>query len=173
MNKLRGSIRIQELRTNSHDLSLLIPAGTIPSSISVPESIRLTGTLTGSMANAKANLNLQTNLGSAGIDGTINNATDKIKATYSARINTRNIQLGKILKNDTLYGPLTLNMVVSGRGMDPKTMNAEWKATVQSVVYNRYTYNSLTLNGTYSDQQLKAFASIQDPNISLALNAEA
>ncbi|HSB92152.1 MAG TPA: translocation/assembly module TamB domain-containing protein, partial [Flavitalea sp.] len=173
MNKLRGNIRIRELRTNRGDLALILPAGSIPSTITLPETMSMSGTLAGSMQDAKANLALKTNLGSAAIDGTIRNATDQAKASYSARINTTNIQLGTIMQNDTLYGPLSLTMAVSGRGLEPKSMRAEWKGVVHSAVYNKYTYKELALNGSYDHQRVKAFAGIQDPNVALALNAEA
>jgi len=173
MKRLRGNIRLIELRTNRADLFTLLPAGSIPNTITVPETMRLSGTIAGSMIDARANLNMQKNLGNARVNGSIRNAMDKTKASYSARITTSNIQLGTILKNDSMYGPLSLDMAVSGRGLDPKTMRAEWKGIVHTVGYNKYTYNDLSLDGSYDRQQVKASAVIQDPNISLALNADA
>lgn len=173
MNRLKGNIRLTELKTNRSDLSQLLPAGTIPSNITLPATMRMTGTLNGSMKDARANLALQTDLGAVTVDGTIRNATDQNAAAYSAKIGTRNINLGTILKNDTLYGPLSADIAVSGKGLDPKTLRAEWKGIVHSATYNRYTYQDLTLNGSYDRQQVNAFAGIEDPNISLAINAGA
>lgn len=171
MKKLRGNIRLQELRTTRSDLALLMPPGSIPKNITLPNALNLSGTLAGSMADARANLQLQTDLGAANLTGSIRNASNPKSASYNAKLSTRAINLGRILQNDTLYGPLTADIAISGRGLDPKTMAADMKGIIHSVTYNRYEYREVALNGSYNRQKVKAFVGINDPNIALSLNA--
>ncbi len=45
------------------------------------------------MNNARANLNLLTNLGSASVNGSISDPTDKIRAKYNGTVATKQLDL--------------------------------------------------------------------------------
>ncbi len=169
-NKLRGNLVIGQLRTSRKDLEMLAPKGSMPNNITLPEIINLRGTIAGSMADVRANLELISSLGSASVNGTISNATDKNNARYNGTLATRELDLGVIMQNDSLYGPLTASITASGKGFDPKTANANIKGVINSVVLNRYNYKNVSLGGQLLNQKAAFNLNINDPNITIDLD---
>ena len=173
MDNLNGRLTIREFHTSRRDVQALMPKGALPNNITLPNRIDLRGAISGNMQAAIADLRLDTDLGAVFLDGNIRHATSPTAATYTAKLNVNNLQLGVIMQNDTLYGPLTASFAASGRGFDPKTANANLRGRINSVTYNRYTYNDILLEGALARQQATAKLNIADPNITLQLNGAA
>jgi len=171
--KIRGNLVIHSFRTSRRDIELLAPKGSLPTSVILPETIDLRGTLSGSMNDARANLDLSTNLGGASMIGTISNPTDKKRVKYNATLLTRQLDLGAILKNDSLYGPLSATITATGNGFDPKSANTKMNGIITSGILNRYTYKNIKFNGLLASQHATFGLDIKDPNISINLNGKA
>lgn len=171
--KVSGNLAIANISTSRRDIEMLAPKGSLPANITLPETLKLSGTVAGNMNDAKANLNLNTNLGSASINGRVSNPTDSIKAKYNATITARDLNLGVIMQNDTLYGPLTAAITVSGTGYAPKTANAKLNGVINSAVYNRYNYKDVKLEGAIANQKGNVKLNVSDPNITIDLDANA
>ena len=168
--KIGGDLVINKLQTNRTDINSLVPKGTIPSNITLPESLNLNGNISGNMKDAKANLNLTTNLGNASLNGTIKNATDTINAQYDAKIITNNLDFGTIMQNDSMYGPVSATIVAKGRGFTPKAANANIDAVINSAVFNRYTYRDVKFTAKLADQNATYAFNVNDPNITINLD---
>lgn len=173
IKKLRANLAINEIRTSKRDINMLLPKGTLPTNITLPNRIITRGTIVGNMSGARMNLNLQTNLGNAAVNGTVSNPDDPKNIGYDMRVNTQNINLGRIMQNDSLFGMLTAQVYVKGRGTDPKTMSANIRGNIPSFTYNRYTYQDAEITASLRNQVVDGVIGINDPNISLALNARA
>ncbi len=171
--KLKGDIVINSFKTSGKDIRLLAPKGSLPTSIRLPETYNLRGSITGSIYSAKANLSLNTDLGSAALNGTAANITDKQRATYNATLTAKQLDLGAILKNDTTYGPVTATVTASGTGYDKQIVNAKLNAIINSVVYNRYNYNNIKLDAQLAKKLADFNLNVQDPNITLAIRGKA
>ena len=171
--KLRGNLVINSFRTSRKDIQLLAPKGSLPNSVTIPEIMNLKGTISGTMNDAKANLDLATNLGGASVNGTISNPTDKKKARYNATVVARQLDLGTILKNDSLYGPLSATITATGTGFDPKVADAKVTGHVISARLNRYTYQNINLNAQLANQLANFSMDVKDPNITINLNGKA
>src|SRR5690606_29081605 len=86
IDKAFFNLRITDLSSGSTDLAAFVPAGTIPSSIRLPESLKLNGTFRGSMADFNTNLNLNSSYGGAKVNAFYNAAikgSEKYKADIS------------------------------------------------------------------------------------------
>jgi translocation and assembly module TamB len=171
--KVNGNLTINNFTTSRKDIQMLAPKGSLPTNITLPETINLRGTIAGSMNNAKANLNLLTNLGAASVNGSISDPTDKIKAKYNGTIAAKQLNLGVIMQNDSMFGPLTATITASGTGMDPKTMNAKMNGVINSAVLNKYNYKNVRLRGSIIKQKGDVNIQINDPNLAIALQAKA
>ncbi|MBC7830093.1 MAG: translocation/assembly module TamB [Chitinophagaceae bacterium] len=172
VNKLNASLAINTLTTTKNDIQSLLPKNTLPDNITLPDRINLNGTVTGNMASMKTDLNVNTNLGNATVDGTFGNLTTPADLQYNTVLTTQSLNLGKILQNEQSFGTVTANITAVGKGIDPKTANAKIRGIVQSAVINKYNYSNLQLNASIERQQLVADLTINDPNIHLALNAK-
>lgn len=168
-NKVNGNLTINKIQTNARDLKMFVPKGTLPSNITLPETFALNGKVAGSMQNAKATLNLATDLGALAVDGSIKNATDKNKAAYDAIVNARNLRLGTIMQNDSMFGDLTATIKASGRGFDQKTAAAKVNAVINSATLNRYTYKDVNIKADLARQVANFGLDIKDPNLTIDL----
>jgi translocation and assembly module TamB len=171
--KLRGNLVINSFRTSRKDIQLLAPKGSLPTSITIPETMNLRGTVSGSMNDAHADLDLTSNLGSASVKGSVSNPTDKQRAKYNATLTARQLDLGKILKNDTMYGPVSATLTAAGTGLDQKTANAKVTGLITSAMLNRYVYKNVKFDGQIANQHAAFAMNVKDPNIAITMNGKA
>ncbi len=172
MDKFTSDLAIDNISTTKQDLEKILPAGTLPATINLPNTMRLSGKIKGGLAANDVDANLKTDLGNVNIKGKTTNITDAAKATYDVNLVTESFELGKILQ-DTTLGSLSASIQAKGKGFDPKTADAVFKGTIHSFTYNKYEYRDLAMNGNIRNQLANLTASITDPNIDLDLTATA
>ena len=165
-------LNIRQLSTNRNDALLFVPPNSIPDSITLPESMSLSGTVKGSAVNLDADLDLSTPLGSAQVNGTISNAARAQKAVYNATIAVQALQVGTIIQQPETLGQLSANFAVEGKGYDLKTANAHLKGAITSLLYNKYTYRNFQLDATLVRQQFDLRGGMKDPNLHFSVLAE-
>ena len=162
------NLDIQNLHSTAGDIHDFIPAGTIPSNITLPQSFSLHGNFSGTSQTFNTDLSLNSSLGNARIKGNVN--LKKGGEKYDAQVSLDNFNLGKLIQNDSI-GKLTLNATVKGTGLDPKTANATASGHVVKATYNSYTYNDINFEGNIQDGQYHATAGLNDSNLNFDLEA--
>lgn len=171
MNKAWLDIKIDNFSTRRSDIMALLPRGTVPPNISIPDALNLRGTFKGSMSNFNTDLNLNSSYGSlrtiASYDARI-----KGKERYKANVRLFNLNAGRFIKNDSI-GKITLVANVVGEGINPKTMRARAVAKLIRADFNGYTYRNLNVDGTAGRGTIVAKANMSDPNLDFDLNANA
>lgn len=171
INKLHGDLHINEISTTETDIRKFIPAGSLPDNITLPEHIQLTGRFKGTVNKSNLNLLLNTSLGSIKANGTIANLNDSINAAYAMDLGIEEIQLGSILQNDTLYGPLTATFNVSGKGYTLDAANSTLKGVINSAVYNGYEYNNFIINAGIDNKEANIALGMNDPNLKFDIHS--
>ncbi|WP_040298714.1 translocation/assembly module TamB domain-containing protein [Arcticibacter svalbardensis] len=171
MNKAWLDINIDEFSTRRSDILALVPKGTIPANVRIPESIKLTGKFKGGMTNFSTDLNLFSSFGSAKAIATYN-ASVKGRESYKANVRIFNFDVGRMIKNDSI-GRITLAANVVGNGLNPKTMRARAVAKVIKAEYNHYTYRNFSFDGSASRGNMMVKADMPDPNLKFNLTASA
>jgi hypothetical protein len=173
MNKAYFDVNLEDFTTSSADIAKLAPAGTIPSSVSVPPNLNLKGTFKGGMYDFTTRLGLRTNYGAVDLNATMKNGNSKTQAAYNADIKVNNLNAGALTKQPQMVGNLTLNAHVSGIGLNPKTASLQFSGDVASAYIKGYDYKNLRLSGTAKNGSYTAKAIMTDPNISFNLAAKA
>jgi len=169
INQTRGNLVIRTLQTGRRDIMLLSPKGSIPATITIPENINIHGNLKGGVIALNTNLQINTSLGNASVNGTLQNLMSPANLEYNVKVGARNIALGTILQNDTSFGAFSADLSASGKGTDPKTAYAKFDGKIHSAFLNKYNYKNVNLNGTLANQRATANIDINDPNIDLTL----
>ncbi len=170
-NAVSADIAVRRFSLNKGEILALAPAGTIPSTITLPQNMSLTGRIKGGMKDMFADLTLQTSLGSAKLTGKISDAADKVRARYNATLSATGLNLGTIMQQPANLGMLTAEFNVTGKGYDPEKANATLSGVVKSAEVMKYTYQNFKIDASLADQKFTGDASIADPNIRLALHA--
>lgn len=163
------NLDIRKISTTSKDIYSFIPAGTIPKNIQLPSQLNLQGKFKGSVQNFKTNLALNSSFGNAKVDGLFDQRVKK-KEKYDATVYLLDFDLGRLIKNDSI-GKITLKAKVKGKGLDPKTAQAQFDGLVQKAVFNRYTYRDLALKGNIENGSFDVKSGMKDPNLHFDLIA--
>jgi hypothetical protein len=162
-------ITISKFKTSRTDIHRLIPAKSIPEDLRIPESISSIGKFTGTLKDFFVQMHISTSNGSADITGTL----DIVRKSYNLKADTKSLDLGYILKQDSLLGKVTLNVTAKGSGFDPKKMNSVFHVNLGEAEFKSYEYRGLILDAQLQNGNGNITSSMQDPNITYRLQADA
>lgn len=157
-----------ELRTNYTDLVTLVP---YLKKIRQPQlsqlgSIRFKGNFTGFIKDFVAYGNVSTGLGAVNAD--INMKLRNVNVpTYSGKLSSAGFNLGRFFNNKDL-GNIAFSGQVKGKGFDLDDLNADFNGTVNKLDYSGYTYQNITLNGTFVKNLFSGHLDMNDPNLKIS-----
>ncbi len=142
------------------DLVAILGNKIIPANIQLPANINLNAKFNGQLKAFESSFSLGSEYGTVSGFAVI----DK-QENFKSDVNVDHFDLGKLLKNDTLFGPVTLSANVAGHGLDKKTMTANIKANASQIYLNQYNYHALTIDGKVRGQEFDGKISLNDSNI--------
>jgi len=147
-----------KLQTTKRDIAMM--AGTaVPESIELPENVAIKLAFKGTMKSFESSMGLSSSFGSANLFAIV----DKDE-NFRSKISTANFDLGSLLKDTAMYGPITLTAEIKGHGLDKNTIRAKVDADVSEVYLNNYTYHKLTVDGTIHGQEFEGKVNLDDEN---------
>jgi len=148
------------LKINSGRQDIAIIAGrSIPESIELPQNIKLQIVFNGQLKAFETMLEVNTSYGAAKLIAGI----DK-NENFSSKLIISDFDLGSLLKNKTMFGPLSLNATLNGHGLNKKTIMAAIKADVSQIYINKYNYHKLSINGKINAEQFEGKINLKDKN---------
>jgi translocation and assembly module TamB len=151
----------------------LLPRGTAPSSVSLPERFDLRGRLAGGMDNLRTNLVLTTSSGTVAVRGWIRQFRNTSMAAYDLDLRATALQLGQLLNDSLQWGAVTMELKVKGQGLDLRSANAQFAGQVASATVRQYRYTGLTLAGSIANQRVQFSSAINDAAVRFELQATA
>lgn len=171
MDKLDADLNLQELVTGKADLDRLIAASLLPDSINFPDDIRLHGTFNGGLNGFLTDMQLQTSMGSASLaaDYQVNNRD----TVYDAQIRISDIDIGQLLKMDSVLGKVSFAAQAKGTGLNPATAVADIQGKLISLEAMGYKYTDIGIDIGAKSGDITAVAASNDPNIDFDLDVHA
>ncbi|RFZ82298.1 translocation/assembly module TamB [Mucilaginibacter terrenus] len=166
-------LNITDFRTSRRDIVRLVPKGTIPPNVSIPENMDLKGTFKGTMKNFNTRMNLRSSYGAVDLIAAMKSGRRKGSETYTANIKANNLNVGALTKQPQMVGMVTMSANISGAGLDPKTANLKFNGNVARAYVKGYNYHNLVVKGTARNGSYVANAFMGDPNIHFSLDAKA
>ncbi|MFC4636355.1 translocation/assembly module TamB domain-containing protein [Dokdonia ponticola] len=136
-------------------------------SVQLPETIKVTGRISGSMDVIDTNLKGTTSQGIASVKGTFEN---KKEVAFNATINLQEYRLDQLLQNEKL-GPISLTVTSKGRGTTINSLDADLSATISNFALNEYAIKDLTLNGAIKNGKGTVTSNYKDENLNMNLEA--
>ena len=164
---------IVSLQTNSTDLqNLTIPGGEsgsrhlkIPASIALLGTIKYSGKFTGYLDDFVAYGKFSTSLGEFSSDILLKPDSANI-LFFQGKLKTNEFFLGKLMKQDTLIGRITMNANINGYS-SKKGLFAKMDGMIDSLELNHYDYKNINIAGTIADRVFDGSFKISDPNIKM------
>ena len=173
--RLYVDLDIQKFSTTRADLLSILPKGTVPSNISLPPNLTVSGTLKGRPTTLAftTNLKLRSSYGNVAFSGQLGEADKAGMQPLIGTFAVQGFEAGKLLNNPTI-GAITGSGRINATGnlSDPSTLVGKLTANIQSARYNGYTYHGV--NAAVDIDRNKytiAASSKDDPNLNLDLNA--
>lgn len=146
------------IASGKKDIEMIV-GPSISKSIEIPESIRMQIVFKGGVKSFESTLGISSNYGAADIFVTIDkNENFRSKATLT------NFDLGSLLKNKTMFGPVSLTAETNGHGLNKETITAKINAEVSQIYLNKYTYHNLSVNGTITGLGFEGKIKLDDRN---------
>jgi translocation and assembly module TamB len=173
INRFKADLNIRNIASSKRDISLFVPTYLLPNNITIPAQFNLHGNLRSDGDLLNTDIAINSSLGNATVKGTFHDVADPARSGYNATINANRLDLGTILQNKEIRGPISATVTANGTGYDPKTANAKLKGTIHSAIIKDYTYKGLVFDGTVASQQAVFNTSISEPNIDFDLLATA
>ena len=143
----------------------MIAGKSVPASVQVPDDILLLINFKGKMNAFETTINAGSTFGGAKVLATVD-ANESFRADFDIL----DFDMGRLLKNNKMYGPVSLTALVSGQGLDTKTMKAKISADVSQIYLNQYLYHNLTVNGTANGQAYAGKINLNDKNAVFVLD---
>ncbi|MGV8133925.1 MAG: translocation/assembly module TamB domain-containing protein [Mangrovibacterium sp.] len=157
---IKASYHFPNLKISSGKKDITMLAGSsIPENIELPEQISVALIFKGQIKSFESTAGITSSFGDARLMATVD-PQEKFNATVS--INQFN--LGQLLKDSVLYGPVSLTAEVNGQGLDPETIQAKIKAEATELYLNQYAYHNLKMDGSVSGRQFEGKINLDDEN---------
>ena len=128
MRRIQAGLQIKHISGSRAALVSMLPPGTLPSTITLPNHFDLMGRLNGGMDAMQPDLVLHTSSGTILLKGWARNMRSATAATYDLDLKTRALQLGYILQDSLQWGAVTADLTVKGQGLDLHSANAQFSA---------------------------------------------
>lgn len=147
-----------KVSTTRRDIEMMAgPA--IPEGIDLPENLALKLAFKGTVKTFESILGVSSSFGSASLFAII----DK-NENFRSKVSITDFDLGRLLKDTTMYGPVTLTAEAKGRGLDKNTITAKIYADVSAFYLNKYTYHNLVIDGNINGQEFEGKVNLNDEN---------
>lgn len=163
------NVRIDRLSTSQRDIDRLLPPGTLPPDIRVPETMDLQGVFAGRIKEFSTSLTLRSSRGNV-------KATVYLKdmgASYAASIGTVGLDVGYLTRQEQDLGRVTMQAQAKGGGFDPKTAVSDFRVQVFSAELMGYDYRNLSLEGKMARGTATVAGAMRDPNLRFSLDGKA
>jgi translocation and assembly module TamB len=171
-NKVNYNLNVQQLRSSARDVNPLLPASVLKQ-IRLPEVFSIVGQIFGNTKDYNPRLAIATSSGNASVTGMLAMSPGKNRERYDLVLKTMGLNLGYILRQDTMMGKVTADFQLKGQSFDVHTMTASVKGQIRQAYLKGYDYNSITIDGNMAAQTGKLTMISADSNAHLNLVATA
>ncbi len=141
--------------------------------VSLPPAMNIKGRVQGDMTEINNDLTVNSAFGLAAVKGRLWNYTKPEKLGYSIKVFAKNLETGKWINRDSLFGKVTGSISAKGSGIDYKTATIESVVDLSSFRVQKHAYTgiSLKLNGTKGSYNFDG--KTNDPLLMVSLNGNA
>lgn len=173
MDKTVFDVVLKDFSTGKNDVQTLLAERLIPAAVDIPAGMSLSGHFKGSLYSFATRLFFRSTDGNVDLQARVKNLNDSLHAGYDALVKTNNLDLGRLLKDDSLYGKVTMQMAIKGSGLTKNSADAMLEGNIVQAWLKGYNYQNMAFSGNYNRQHGELTMKSLDPNISFRLVSSA
>ncbi len=137
----------------------MIAGSSIPENMELPENIELQIDFNGQLMEFESTMSMGSSYGAATIFATIDP-----NENFNGRVDLLDFNLGRLLNDTALFGPVSLKLETTGQGLNPDSIQAIIGGEVSQMVLNSYNYQHLKINGNINGRQFGGKINLNDEN---------
>ena len=138
--------------------------------INLPAKLLISGKLNGTSHDASADLKLNSDYGILNVKGFIKNIDRVEGLQYDLSLDAINLETGKWINQDSLFGKLTGKIFIKGNGINTKKLVAASNLQLKSVAINGYDYSNVELEAGMIASDFSLKGQIGDPNLATTID---
>ncbi|MCB2219062.1 MAG: translocation/assembly module TamB domain-containing protein [Bacteroidetes bacterium] len=143
----------------------------IPENIALPANIGLSARLDNNASAMNTQASLTTNFGNVKIDGQLL-LPQNGDTSYRFVLKTDAFQTGRLLKDTTSYGLLTMQVDAKGQSFDLMNMHTDVKIEIGALEYMGHIYQDIILNTSADEGTFTLDGVIEDQYVDLSLDGQ-
>lgn len=143
----------------------------VPSILTRLGDISFHGEISGYFTDLVTYGQLRTDIGSVRTDIKLSSDKSKGLFSYSGSVETKELELGKLIDNDQL-GKITFNLDVQGNHLRNQRPTVVLKGLIAAIEYSNYKYENIALDGEYKRGGFNGKVALDDENGSIYLNGD-
>ena len=168
---LKYDLHIANFQTSARDVSAFVP-DTMLSSVRLPDRFGVVGHVSGTEKDYNMDFIMASTDGVAYLKGMLAMSGGTGKEVYDLAIRTERLNIGHILKKDSLLGTVTSRLHAKGRSFDVKTMNAAIDGTIPAAFVKGYHYHDISLSATVAAEKGTLIFNSVDTNLQVELTGQ-
>ncbi len=169
---LSYNLNITKFISSRRDVAMFVP-DTLLSSVRLPDKFGIAGLLSGTQLDYNVDLGMVSTDGRAYAKGTLLMSPGKNKEQYNMFVRTDHLDLGRILKKDSLIGEVSAGFFLKGHSFDTKTMDAIVGGEIYGAEIKGYNYHDVQLQGKVAGQLGNIDMAVADSNLRIKLVGQA
>ena len=118
----------------------------------------------------EADLEIDSEIGTVISDMELTDFADIDEATYSGDVEFIKFDMGKFFVDPSLGKFSFKGNIPNGKGFRIENINARLVGEVSEIDYNKYTYQNITVDGTYKNNVFDGKFDSNDPNLKMSFN---
>lgn len=171
MDSVQVDLFIDEIRTGRQDIFTLLSDTLIPDGIQIPRNISLQGELKGNPAMFDATTKLQSSFGNLLANIRMQDITGDLPK-YRGSIESDTIQLGILMKDTAMFGPVKIKAGFNGSGFKPEKMNSRADLEISFAELNNYVYHNMNFEVSARQNKYTASGSVQDEYVEFIMDGK-
>jgi translocation and assembly module TamB len=162
---LFADVQLQKFASGKKDVEHLINPALLPKNITIPADIQVKGNFKGYVKNFDGKAAITTSLGNLIANIKMNPSAGNKEQAYEGNVSVQQFDLGKLLNNPEMLGPLSMHTTFKGQGLSDSTVHAQLNTTIEEAVFKKYEYKNLVIAGVIDKKSFDGTATIDDKNL--------
>ena len=167
-DRILADLQLEKIQTGDKPLRSWLAPGQLPSDMSLPRSISLSGPMVAGKELVRTNLAIVSTDGDIHLKAHLNQYLDSLRARYDLVFQLTNLDAGK-LAADTSLGHITASGMVQGTGWSFPSMEDTASVEIPMLEYNHYTYQGMQVRGALRPSAFSLNADSKDTAVNLSL----
>ncbi len=168
VDRIFMKMKFENTNIQVHDLANYISPETLKSIHNLGH-IAINGEFEGRPNDFKTKGTVETDLGKAYTDLTMDLTKNSSNTTYSGQLELNDFKIGELLGYENSLKNITMNGHIKGVGLSAKDAVLEVDGTIADIDYKGYKYRNLAVQGKLQKELFEGNVSIKDSNLIFAM----